>query len=334
MLVVALSALLLAPLGGCHVQQHARQEQAVSHYVRGQLLLERGDLDAALAELSHAVAFDPDLVVALTSIGDVHRRTGRHDLAVDSYRSACAADPYAFRPHYNLGVTYQLLADTAHALETIQANLRLAVQTYLRALAIRPEDFDSCLNLSACYFRLGQHTLAEQYCLAALRANPDRPEPHSNLGVIYDALNRPHDAIEAYKNSLERDTHQPELLLNLAATYVRLGWYKQATVTLGKAAEEDPRNPAPHEQAGSCWYHLRDMDLAESAFRQALTLDPASPRAHRGLGVVCMYRYLNDRRRTDLREQALASWRTSLELDPAQADLHRLLDKYAPPTGG
>ena len=321
-----------ATLTGCGTPLFRRQ--AVDHYVKGQLLADRGKVEAALKELAKAVQFDPDLSVAHAAMGDIHRKQGNLDEAVGSYQAACKSDPYAFRPHYNLAVTYQFLAEAAKALEKMQQNLRLAVQVYLRALTIEPADFEANLNLSACYFQLGKYDLAEQYCSAAIKINSERPEAYSNLGVIYDAQNKFYEAIKAYKDSLEVDTHQPNLLLNLGSTYLRQGRTKQAIRTFRLAAKEDPTLPAPWEQIGSGHYHLREFDEAMEAFRTALSLDPASARAHRGVGVVYMSQYILDRRKEDLREKALAAWHVSLEYEPNQDDLRQLLQKYAHKAGG
>jgi hypothetical protein len=43
-----------------------------------------------------------------------------------------------------------------------------------------------------------------------------------------------------------------------------------------------------------------------------------------------MTQFLMDNTRTDLREKALGEWTRSLELEPNQPDLVRLIEKYSP----
>ncbi|MDY6912948.1 MAG: tetratricopeptide repeat protein [Planctomycetota bacterium] len=313
---------------GC--QWVAPERAAVEHYVRGQLLAEQGDLDAALAELAEAVRCDPTLSVAHSAAGDIYRRRGNYKSAQRSYESACKANPYAFRPHYNLGVTYQILSEAAKTLDRIEQYLRQAVNTYLRAIMIAPNDFDANLNLCACYFQLGKYDLALQYCQAAIRINPNKPEAYNNLAIIYDSQNRLYDAIRAYKASLELDTHQPQLLLNFGSTYMRQGRIKSALHLFKLAAEEAPNDPHPWEQIGICYYHLRDYDQAVTAYEQAIELDAGSAAAHRGLGVVYMTRFVMDRSKVQLRDKALEEWNLSLETDPDQEDIRKLVQKYTP----
>jgi hypothetical protein len=48
------------------------------------------------------------------------------------------------------------------------------------------------------------------------------------------------------------------------------------------------------------------------------------------MGVVQMTEFILDPARTDRRDRALEAWERSLELDPNQPDLVRLVSKYAP----
>jgi len=335
--LIAALALALTSASGCNWRSmlipsnnaKAGEKVAIDHYARGQVLAEGGDLDAALAELLKAIRSDPELSAAHSAIGDIHRKRGSHRLAVGAYQNACRTNPYAFRPHYNLGVTYQALASAAKAVEEYTRHLKEAVNVYLRAVVIREDDFDANLNLSACYFQLGKYDLAEEYCNAAIAAEPKSPQAHSNLGIIYDSQNRLYKAVRAYKDSLELDTNQPKILLNLGSTYMRQGMRKSALRCFKLSAEQDPEDPAAFRQIGQCYYRMKDYEKALEAYEKAISLDEKDATAHRGLGTVLITRFVLDQENKDLREQGLSAWRQSLEIDPDQEDLVKLLRKYS-----
>ena len=184
--VVAWSGLIVAAgICGCNLADP--QEAAIDHYVRSQLLADKGDTEAALAELQNAAKADPSLSVVHSAAGDIYRKQGNNELAAKSYDIACKANPYSFSPHYKLGVTYQALADAAQTAQKVQEYLRLAVRTYLRAITIRSDDFDANTNLAACYLQLGKYDLAAKYAQEAVNINPKSAQAHSNLGIIYDS---------------------------------------------------------------------------------------------------------------------------------------------------
>jgi len=319
----------LAATFGCQQARQFQTKLAIDHYVQGQLLADKGQLDAALVELAKAAKIAPDLSVAYSAMGDIHRNRGDYCLARVSYETACEKNPYSFKPHYNLGVVYQSLAAAADKVEEIAEYFRQAANVYLRAAALCPDDFDAHLNLSACYYLMGKHDLAEKYCKAAIALDAKRPEAYSNLGIIYDSQGQAYQAIKAYRDSLELDVHQPKLLMNLGATYVKQGRLKPALQAFQMAAREDPNSPDAWEQLGTCQYHLKDYDQALQSYRKAIECDPSIAAAHRGLGVVYMTQYVLDRDKSELREKALASWHASLELNPNQKDIVELVRKYA-----
>jgi tetratricopeptide (TPR) repeat protein len=332
--IAALAACMA--IGGCtRARQDLQSSQAVKHYVKGQMLADEGDYEAALAELARAARMDPNLSVAHAAIGDIHRNRGDYSLARNSYETACQTNPYAFRPHYNLGVIYQTLAVAAKKASEVTDLLRRATHVYLRAVALEPEDFDAHLNLSACYFSMGKLPLAEKYCKAAIALNPKRPEAYSNLGIIYDSQGQSYQAIKAYRDSLELDVHQPKLLLNLGAAYVRQGRLRSAAQALEMAVDEDPASAEGWQQLGTCRYHLKQYGTALECYRKSIACDPDNAAAHRGLGVVYMTQFVLDRQQAELRNKALSAWHASLEINPNQRDIVNLVRKYtSKPTAG
>ncbi len=322
---LTLTGMMLSLLVGCEILSPT--DAAINHYVAGKMAMDRRDYEAALAELAKAVRTDPDLSLAHAAIGDIHRKRGDNRQAANAYEHACDANPYAFRPHYNLGVTYKFLSNAARTAKSAGDYLRKAVQVYLRAVMLKPEDFDTNLNLSACYFQMGKYDLAEKYCKSAIKVDPKNPFAYSNLGTIYDAQNRHYDAIRAYKDSLEFDVHQPMLLLNLGTTYIRLGRLKEALHAFDLAAREDPNCSAAWEQIGACYFYQKKWDEALKAYQRAISLAGRSAPAWRGLGVVYMTQFVISGKNSTLRNQALSAWNRSLELDSNQPDLFRLVQK-------
>ncbi len=319
---------------GCNFPMNPKPRDAIDHYVQGQLLAEQGKIEEALAELARAVDTDPQLAVAFTAMGDIHRKQGNYEIASRFYENACKTNRYAFRPHYNLGVTYQALANAAEYLDKAQEYLKKAVGTYLRAIAISPQDFEANLNISACYFELDKFDLAEQYCRNAVKIDPQSAHASANLGMILASQDQHFEAINAYKNALELDPNQPDILINLGMTYVSQGRLKSAVGAFMAASRLEPENPRPWVQIGACRYRMGNYDKAEEAYLKAVSLDEKNALAHRGVGVVYMSKFVLEPKKTDLRDKAIDAWYRSLEIDPDQEDLVRLVKKYSPKYNG
>ncbi|MCY2931036.1 MAG: tetratricopeptide repeat protein [Planctomycetota bacterium] len=330
--------LLVLLAGGCQEINWSwpTPDPAREHYQAGSALIKQGRLEAAKVELSEAIRANPNLPEAHACLGDIHRKQKQYARARDSYIQACQLDPYAFRPHYNLGVTYQLMAAQAVLADQASQLLRQAVQVYLRATTISPDDFESNLNLSACYHQLGRYEQAEQHCRKAIAIRPDSAAGWCNLGIICDAQGKSAEAIRAFSKSLEYDTNQPRILLSLGACHKRTtasNRLKAALHAFELALRIDPNFSEAYEQIGLIHFEVGDNAEALKAFERAIAIDPESSVAQRGKGAVLMLRYIADPTDARAREQGLACWTRSLEIDPDQPKLAELVEKYqaAPP---
>jgi len=329
--LVAVAA--LACLQGCQNPGAASlppTQHASDYYVEGQLALDREDYDAALAELKKAIAADPSLSVAHAAIGDIYRKQGKLEDSATAYEQAVTTDPYAFGPQYNLGVVYQMLSDAANDAKAGAEYVQKAVDTYVKALALQPDDFDTNLNLCACYFQQGKYDEAETYCRTAIKADPKNPFGPFNLAMIYKQMDRPYDAIWAFKDSLELDINQPKLLVELGNVYMKLDRLKDAQKAFELASQQDPESGEASEQMGQVYYYQKRHDDAVKAYEKAVKLNPKSSSAYRGLGIVYMTQFITQPGEPKLREKGLEAWNLSLEYNSNQEDLVKLVRKYTP----
>ena len=176
----------------------------------------------------------------------------------------------------------------------------------------------------------GDYDQAIERLYKAIEIDSSRVHAFVNLGVALDARQRYYEAIRAYKEALERDSHQPLLLVNLARTYMNQDRLKMARQALLQAVRMDVGLAAAHEALGYCLFRMHEFDAAEEAYNLALTCDWRLPRVHAGLGSINMLRYLEDTTQNELNERAREHWHRSLELNPDQPRIRKLLAKYVP----
>lgn len=291
--------------------------RATHHVNRGEAYLDAHDLDAALTEFEAAAALAPKMAVAYSHIGQIHRRTGRYDRAIEAFVKAVRHNPFSFDDTFSLGQLYYL-----------SDRITEAIQAYLHAIDINPSHFDAQLNLGVCYQESGSWQQAEERFRRAIEIDADRPQAYVNLGVALDRQKKYYEAIRAFKRSLERDTQQPLVLINLARTYMNQDRLSMARQALNQAIRMDSNLGIAHEALGYCLFRERNFGAAETAYTMALSCDPKLPRAHAGLGSIKMLKFLEENERMDLRAAALEHWHRSLELDPNQPRVRKLIARY------
>lgn len=305
---------LILSAAGCGTIQTVR---AKWHIQRGEALFAADDLETALRQFERAAELAPQLPKAHSRMGFIYRRLGKYERAIDCFIEAIRRDPFSFDDTFNLAQLYHLME-----------RIKDAVQAYLHAVQLRPDDFDAQVNLGVCYQKMGDYPQAVQRFQKAVQIDPDRPHAYVNLGVALEAQEKHYAAIRAYNEALERDATQPLVLINLAHTYMKQDRLKIARHSLEQAIRIDPKLAAAHEALGYCRFKMRDFDNAEASYKQALALQWRLPRAHAGLGSINMLRYLQNATQFALRQRALEHWHKSLELDPDQPRIRRLIAQY------
>jgi tetratricopeptide (TPR) repeat protein len=111
---------------------------------------------------------------------------------------------------------------------------------------------------------------------------------------------------------------------------MRQGMCKSALRSFRLSAKQDPEDPSAYRQIGQCHYRLKQYEDAVKAYQQAISLEPRDATALRGLGTVRVTQFVLDTEKQELRSLGLTAWRQSLEIEPEQEDLIKLLKKYTP----
>jgi tetratricopeptide (TPR) repeat protein len=202
------------------------------------------------------------------------------------------------------------------------------VRAYLRALTVRPEDFNSNLNLATTYLQLGEPAEGLPYGQKAVRLNPKSPDARTNLGAIYSSLDRHAEAVVEYQQAAELTELTGPLLLNLANSLGRVGRYEEMVNTLEQLTRTEPTAIA-HERLGAGLFKLRRYDESLSAYRKALEIDPNHYPALNGVGVCLMNQWFwSNQTDENARHEALSAWRRSLQIEGAQPAILEFLGRY------
>lgn len=308
-----LCGLVLA--GGCTLGH----EQAHLHLADGDIALANKDIQAAVAEFQEAVRLDPSYAEAHTKLGLAHKQQGNLTKAAEALKAAVRLDPNDFVPIFELGEVYRLLNKLAQA-----------IRAYVMACELNPLDFEARVRLADCYYRSSELESAAQAYQEALKLDRRNAQAWSNLGAVYHMQVKPYQAIQAYKHALEYGTRQPAVLVNLATVYIHQHRWNTARNTLLIAIDLDPTLSPAHERLAYCLWRQESYDEAAERYQRAIRLDGKNAAAFAGYGAVRMTQYLNEPEKLALRDEAIESWHTSLELDPSQDKLRVLVEKYAP----
>jgi tetratricopeptide (TPR) repeat protein len=87
---------------------------------RALVLLARGDRRAAAGELARALETDAACVPAIVNVGNVHLEAGEPERAIAQFEAAIALDPDYPEAHHNLGVAFRRLGRRREAVRALR----------------------------------------------------------------------------------------------------------------------------------------------------------------------------------------------------------------------
>ena len=166
-----------------------------------------GRLELAIQYLEAAVAIDDTNALYLRNLGEMYRRQGLLEKAVEAGRKACQRAPEDTDAHYNLGLAYTDAEAYAQAIECYhkvigfnprhnlawnnlgsalerQGDREEALKAYEQAIAIEPQHVEAQNNAGAIYSEQGRLDEARVAFEAAIAARPDFVESHHNLSSL------------------------------------------------------------------------------------------------------------------------------------------------------
>lgn len=287
-------------------------------YAEGVLAREAGDEDRALSLLIRAAA-DADLIMPNQVLGEIFRKRNQHADSERFFRRMLDLDAGTPRNYFNLAQTQELLKRFAEAVATYQAGLKLD-----------PDDAAGNLGIGRCYLALDNPTSAVTHLDRATSADAENGEAWLYLGRAHDALENYPSAETAYRRAMETmPAPTTELVEALGVNLTNQGKSAEAIPLLERAAS-DAGTARSHKLLGDAHLVGGDWDEAMAEYDVALTRDAGYVPALNSKGSVYMLRFRQGAGLEEaLRDQALALWRRSLELDPNQPAVQQAIDQFS-----
>jgi tetratricopeptide (TPR) repeat protein len=121
-----------------------------------------------------------------------------------------------------------------------------AIEFLKRASQLKPDDYETTVNLGNAYFDAAQYENAEKSYSAALAKKADDVNVRTDLGLTFVFRQSPdYDrAIKEFQRSLELDPNHIQTLQNLTVAYTKKNDAVKAKATLARLEGLDSGNSA------------------------------------------------------------------------------------------
>lgn len=231
-------------------------------------LLEKGEINRALAELQSVVTRAPENPVARFNLGRAHAARREFEQARQMYQKAIE-----LRPDY-------LVARLALAqLLVARGDFDAAIKAAQAVLTIDPNNLSARLVESAAL--MGQRKFGDSRALLGnmLKSSPASPDVYFQLGVVSLAENRYKDAEEAFRKAYQLNPANPRGLMGVVETAMAQGKTNVALQLLRTEAEKNPNRMDVRVEYGNTAVRAGLLDEAIAEYQKVLnSLDKDSTR--------------------------------------------------------
>jgi serine/threonine protein kinase/tetratricopeptide (TPR) repeat protein len=243
--------------------------EAYTHYLRGSSLHEQAKDFEAVAELESAVQLDSTFALAYVGLTRVY--AGAH--IQDPSRARGYAER-AWNLRTRLGIKDRMRLEAYRY--DLGGDLGKAVATYQEMLVRWPDDRET---LQILVERLALHWGSGQVVEIAERGLALYPDDVIIGGTAYlhslESVGRTHDALRATREYAKHHPDNPNAWDELGRRYLALGFPDSAETAFGEAVELDPQWYP--EVFSSCAYHAGDVERAIEILEKILAREDLLP---------------------------------------------------------
>jgi tetratricopeptide (TPR) repeat protein len=214
---------------------------------------QRKQLEEEMAKRAEAMKKNKELNDSFNAGMDA-MKAGNLEAAADAFTKAAAIDPKQFAVWAQLADTYSQLAGKQTGDEK-NATIQKAIDSYTKALELKPEDDAAHNNFGLLYAKAGKIDLAEEELKKAATLNPaEASKYYYNLGAVLTNTGQTDAALDAFKQAIVADPNNADAQYQLGVTL------------LGKATTMPDGSIKPPEGT-------------QEAFQKYLDLQPNGPYA-------------------------------------------------------
>ena len=320
-------------------------ENTMLHFAYGRMLLDGDDLDGARKQFGRVVELEPENAEGLYSLALLELETKQYKTGEKHLQQLLKLRPDEQNAYYYLGYSALEQGDDATALQWYrkieggdywsQSQLRIA------EILVRQGKVDAMQNhmqllrkknpeQSVTFFLIegqvltdaGMHEAAFNLYGSALEISPENEELLYAHSLTAEKLGKLEIAERDMRRILKNDPENTRTLNALGYTLAdRTNRYEEALIYINKAYEQEPNDPAIIDSLGWVHYRLGNLGEARRFLQQAWDMTGNSEiGAH--LGEVMWAQ--GDR------EDARRIWKDSLEAEPDNSMLLKVIERYNP----
>lgn len=257
----------------------------------GEALFDGGHTDEAEAVFREVLAATPADPRAHLGLARVLMERGQLRAAVDHLNRCLARADNATRAWSLLTQAYHELGEMEAAADarkriSRRGDMHTWPDPYLEQLGLRQTGVIALGRRAAALLRTNRGAEAQALLEELVRREPASAKAHMGLGRVMVIQNQPAAAEPILRESLRLDPNSFEARFHLGNALAMQGKRDEAVTEYRRVVADQPDNGEVHLKLGQCLYVLGDKPAAAAALRDAVRYEPNNAVAQKNLGVV------------------------------------------------
>jgi len=221
-----------------------KPENAEAHYMLGELYGQKGRIQDMVREfdtsLSHSKKYEKEILVYRQKYFADNFNAGVKAANEENYTAALQGFMNARIIEPEQTDSYKNLAYVYMRMDSIPAVLR----SYQDLLAIKPDDYETYMTMASIHNQRQEYAQAAELLHKAVAVAPDsvRPRIIGDIGITYDMMGKPEEAMKTYQDALKMNPGNKDLLFNLGRLYLMRDDYANAISQLTEVLKQNPED--------------------------------------------------------------------------------------------
>jgi tetratricopeptide (TPR) repeat protein len=241
-----------------------------AHTLRGLRWENKNDYERAKSDFTEAIRLNPKDFWPYLDLGNILLNTGDVDGAIANYNAVLRMNPRNALALSNRCAAFDRKAENEDSLNKIEP----ARKDCDEAIKIDPKYAGAYINRAEGYSYLGQFDKALPDLDLAIKLNPKYADSYRNRGYVEDQQGRFDVAISDYDQAISLDPKSSRAYLGRADTWSHKGEFDRALADYGDAIKLSPKDDVPYNDRGLVWIQRGDLEQAMKSFDEGIQVAP------------------------------------------------------------
>lgn len=253
-------------------------DNPVAYGERGNLRLNTGDYEGAIADYNEAIRMKPLFPYTYHNRAVAYHRLDRYDESIEDYTRAIERMP-ANDPGLSRSYSYRGVARAA------KGDYEGAIADYTEVLRLDPNDLTAYTNRGAARYRLRDYKGSMEDYTQVLHLDPSNVLAYGNRGAARSALGDNKGAVEDLTKALQHNASLSQIYYQRGKARLAMGDNKGAISDFNRELESNPNLQEVYYQRGKASLALKEYEKAIADFDRELTRNPNNAAAYNDRGV-------------------------------------------------